>query len=833
MKTALTNTIGDLILDQVEGPVLKPKIKTEYFSDTQSTWKAFDSNDVEGRTITLETDNKRYQAVSYMPPAKKASLTLNNFDQIYSTGAATTKSSILKKNLLIRAWSGYDLGTYLLTASQIDPFTGSINKYHTKVENSKILLDISSYTGSSYISQASLGLFYDTGTYAHVDTNYSTGTDENLSSPDDNYDTIANFVPCSALDDDLLINIGESAGPSVIPYQWINLNVTPGSTAVFLGQGAGNNYGEVKLRAGGQPWTNFALSANDGMQQIDLPKTGDTTTDGGYVQYYYVNSAWTTAFSGNSSNIIIALNGSIYKGSIAADNLVNNEAGLIGLAGGGTYTPATSFYAYPGYFAKTIKFSQPENELPKQYKFTASDNKFSFKYRTSNLSDLYGADWTGFSSVATGANIKTIDADSGDKYLQYLIRFEHPTWDTGAYISTASYITKKSTQLFKQGTFVVDDPKYSEKSTIDGRDYLRKALETEISIPLLSAVPITDVIAMALTRAKVPYDTATWNLSATTVSLNSTFSESLESVSAYKVIDKLMDDINAGDDDWKFRFNDDGQAEVKIIPTATEADFLANYRLTIERSEKSFDSDSQLQRITMINKSMIVDAESTLASAAGTAAASLTITYATAIYVGYTDVNDTIISETSRTNNSVTFAMNSGAAYDIDVTGNTPKNAITDEIWAEAGNSDNIISKDGSTFKKTNEFITQDIAQKYVDYTIGQLANPAFKVSLAQVANPFLELNDNGMIFDKATFTNNIFNLSKITETWSNPALKHTLELKDTGITFTDFIWDRNGVLSGISDLDYDTGLVWDFDVGVNATEDTADYADTKPVLFN
>ena len=81
MKSALNNTIGDFIVDQIDGSSSSPIIKTEYFSDTQSTWREIPSEFIESRTINLSSVNDRYQVHSFVPPIKTMDLQLNNFDQ--------------------------------------------------------------------------------------------------------------------------------------------------------------------------------------------------------------------------------------------------------------------------------------------------------------------------------------------------------------------------------------------------------------------------------------------------------------------------------------------------------------------------------------------------------------------------------------------------------------------------------------------------------------------------------------------------------------------------------------------------------------------------------
>lgn len=514
MKSALTNTISEQIqYDYAGGAVSKPVIKTEYYSDTSSTWVEFD-NDLEDRDITLSNENKRYQVYSFLPPSKQLKIILNNFNQVYATGSGDAKASILKKNLLIRCWSGYNI-------------------------------------------------------------------------------------------------------PSEYPSA---------------------KYG----------------SAIYGMSRYSATGSSDDTD----------------------------------------------------------------------YF-------------------------------------------------------------------------------------------------FKQGVFIIDDPIFSDtKVNIIGRDYLRKALETEINMPILSSVTVENAITQVLDRCSIPYDTGTWDHTSTTVSLNATLAEGIENESAWQILDYLMDAQNAGDDDWIFRFSEDGNPELKIVPTDSEADWTTHYKYNIESVSKSFDSDKQLQRVTAMNKDIPVNAETLLINTTGTSTGSININHAAALYVRYVDnLGGRITEETNRTNSNLVLSIPNGTTYDIDVYGCIPRNAITDEVWAESGNSDNILNNNGSTYKRINPFLNSNMCKEFSDYLISKYGDPRKTIKIEQNIMPLLELNDKVLVFDRYTYTDDIYIVNEIQENWSNPGLKQTIILRDSGVNLGEFIWDRNGLISGINDLKYDTGLVWDQDLTIGASD--------------
>ena len=652
MKTVTSNTAGDFITDQIDGAISAPIIKTEYYSDTQSTWNEIPPEFVEARTISLSSDNNRYQVQSFIPPVRELSLRLNNYDQGWNDGQS--RAGIIAKNRLIRCWSGLSLP---------------------------------------------------------VGTN-------------------------TILTDDFVTNT---------------------------------------------KFVNTVKSASTVTSQIGL-----------------------------------------YSGTIAtaAELLINTY--------GSSATYGSAVYGYLGYYTKRFLLPESEDAQATHIKLTASSDKFSFKYRVGSDSDFLGATWYPYRTVSAGENSFGLTADANQNHIQYIVRFDGNTYGVDN-ISNVKLNYEDKSELYKQGTFILDQPKFGSKVMADGRDYLRKALETEINLPTVTNQPITTVLTQVFDRCNIPYDTATWNLSATTVTLDATLAEEIQDESAYKVADKLMTVLNAGDDDWKFKFTEDGKAQIKVIPTATEADFLAHYYFHIESATKDLDSDKQLQRVTALNKDIIVNPESLLKSVSGGATASLTVTYSDALYVRYEDNNNTILSETGRTNGSVSFSM-TAAAYNIDVYGCTPKNAITNEVWAERGNSDNIKNNDGNTYKSKNAFFDSNNAQKYCDYLISRRGNPAKRVELSMLKNPLSELDDNFLVFSRETSDNTLFTLSKITENWNNPEMKHNMTLIDSGVVFTNFDWDRNGTFEGVNDLKYDTSQIWDYALGIDATGDSVDYSNTKKV---
>jgi hypothetical protein len=657
----LSDKINNAVLTQLNGSSCSQVARTEYFDSLSSTWKEFDPNDVESRTTSLSTKNDRYQVTSFLPPAKKMTLVLNNFDQQYNTGIAGPKSNIVKKNLLIRASSGYDL-TFIATTGEVnDDFTARTKFVHTQLDSGCIKSDVSQFFGT-----------YDTAAFT-------------------------------------------------------------------------NHY--------------------------------DSTT-------------------------------------------YDSE----------TYTGL-------GYYKKTFQLpSLASLQQPTQIDLYSATNRHRFKYKVSQYSDFFGSEWSTFSSIATGVNSKYLTADYNDNYIQYMMTYDANTYRDNDMLCTATLFYNDKTSISKKGVYIIDDPVFSEKVNITGRDYLRKGLETEINIPpFTTATNISTLISRVLDRCSIPYDISEWDSTGTTALVSADNHNTFNNITGYKALDYFMDYLNAGDDDWQFQFGQDGNAILKNVVSKEELDHvvLANINV-LGNATKSTDSDKQIQRVTALNKNITVNAEATLAIYTGTTDTSTSFhaTYSSAaLYVRYEDDNGVILSEDARGNTGITFSTRVSKPYTIRIFGCTPKNAITDEVWSERGNSDNILNNDGNTYKKTNILFTQTACDDYTDYVIAKFGQPASKVSYTQWANPFMNINDNCFFYDTDTSTNNILNVVSIKESWNPPALNEMVELIDTGDVLTGVSWDRNGVLVGINDLKYDSGVIWDMDVPFSQTGTT--YTSVKDKQFS
>jgi hypothetical protein len=466
---------------------------------------------------------------------------------------------------------------------------------------------------------------------------------------------------------------------------------------------------------------------------------------------------------------------------------------------------------------------------------------------------MIGAGWSGYSPLSTGANSLTLSSEVGAEWVEAVIRFDNDVWSTADNITAFNCGYGYRGQLFKVGTFVLDEPVFSGANLqLKGRDYLKKALETEIRLPAITNESVTS--AVSKDRCSIPYDVSTWDNVSTLVNLSSSGAESLDEKTGWQVLDKLMDAVNAGDNDIRFRFDATGNAQIKKIPTDVEADWVAHYFYNTEKSTQTKESDKQVQRITVLNKGFITSPELTIATFTGTLSGTTgtfaypTVAYYDAnsnwtsavtsttndefIYVRYIDNSSTfgnIDTETDRTNSGLTLTFTGATAtnypYNFTVLGGAPKK-LTHPDYAERGNANNILNNEGSTYKRVNEFLNATTAKSFADYYIDLAGEPKNALRLEMVANPLLELNDNLMNINQYLFDDTIYGLTEINEDWKEPALRHSLKLRDRGFTIDAFIWDRDtrghwddGT---INTLKYDIGLIWDQFYSPTSTGDGA-----------
>jgi hypothetical protein len=107
-----------------------------------------------------------------------------------------------------------------------------------------------------------------------------------------------------------------------------------GEGQAYVGQSVAGTPGAIKFSVTSGNWTTFAVKSMNGMKTIKMPKVANNDQLGGDISMMYNYLAFYYAFTADASDILVTNDGSVFKGSISAANLVVSGAGIIGLAGG-------------------------------------------------------------------------------------------------------------------------------------------------------------------------------------------------------------------------------------------------------------------------------------------------------------------------------------------------------------------------------------------------------------------------------------------------------------------------------------------------------------------
>jgi hypothetical protein len=179
------------------------------------------------------------------------------------------------------------------------------------------------YTGSLTLSNAAVAYSAKVSGSAYIN--------------DDSYNQNMNIAP-----------IGDTGDSAHLCYSasdnWLLQSATgaipPGAPGdgILNGQSNGGAFTKIYLKCtSGQTWTTGGMlpTAFDGPQKFLLPRADNNDYLGGTIPFYFNRTAW-GSLHGSNSDLEFSVDGSLYKGSIAAANLVNDYKGQAGAEGGGT-----------------------------------------------------------------------------------------------------------------------------------------------------------------------------------------------------------------------------------------------------------------------------------------------------------------------------------------------------------------------------------------------------------------------------------------------------------------------------------------------------------------
>jgi hypothetical protein len=545
-------------------------------------------------------------------------------------------------------------------------------------------------------------------------------------------------------------------------------------------------------------------------------------------------------------------------------NSITNTGGAASLLGitfsmYGTYLYGGGTYGIDGYYlTDPIDTYANRVEVLQTLSVTSDTNKIKLYYRHANTQAKLALQSFAYAGATVNGTTAINFPDTDDRYIQFAF-----IWEVGAWSSTTGYITglainyTDTAEYFSQGIFLLDDPSFNSSSgaytaSVSGRDYLKKSYETQMSLPTIYGEDVMTIVRWVCDRAQIPYTNTTLPLLSSPVTIAD--ADNFKDVSARDILDECIAYATGVlNTDYRLIMNDDGNLELILIPSnSTTADYVMDYRSNIFSLSKGYTQNNLLQRITVMQKEHTVAAETLLASATYTAVGVETLSWSNeSIYkrieVEYNNSSSDAKVEIAFVRNTyITFTI-SGATLDVDIKIYGDELAATPPFCGEwIVDKNHVISKakqfdaglqlrNGFTHKLLNRFVFDDISSETMALNYGtRFGNRLYELSINGVGNPLVEINDKVLVFEKYTNSQSIFVLTGISHSFSadGAEFKSSFKFVDYGFTLANFIWDLNGATEGAGDFKWDTGYLWDIDLGY-ANSDTTDYSSTKRVKFS
>jgi hypothetical protein len=498
--------------------------------------------------------------------------------------------------------------------------------------------------------------------------------------------------------------------------------------------------------------------------------------------------------------------------------------------GDGTYTPS-------GYAVYTFDRIDKIYECFESISVTCNSTKGKIYYRLVN--DLNYVDeilddgkestsWTYGTDTINGT--QTIDIDMcGYRYIQVGIILYSDTWGDGVQISLVRLTYQSYVQWFKDNTFLLDDPEFIEPADPEipyvnctGRDAWKRAIETEINLPDLSAgVTIDELI-------KTICDTANIEYTLTSIADLSAFGDRVladglgEMTRIDEIFEYLMQIVGSAYQMW---IDLDGYLNVGEKPDDYLVDFVFNYVNYVSASKK-FNRSKFLKRITFLTDTQSIDVEEVLKSetytTAGTkvvdwsvAGESQSITPVVTVNSGSCTVTLSGIDLASQT---ATFVI-TGTTFNvtIDIYGYLYASSVPD-FYGEAANLTNLAANNGNSVVVVNPLIISNTeATRMADDYMSAYGDPAYSISLKYCfLMPLLEINDQIMMWSRRFYDENLYIITGVTNVYNISSAYTEFILSDTGRKLSQegtFVYDRNGYNIGADDIQYDAGFLYDMDL--------------------
>lgn len=481
----------------------------------------------------------------------------------------------------------------------------------------------------------------------------------------------------------------------------------------------------------------------------------------------------------------------------------------------------------------------------------SDSDKIYVYYRSSDVEDNLLNDLTPFVLAGELSNGSNEFALSGvnERFFQFAIVFATGQWGTGQ-VNNIEITTITAYEYFNAGQFLVDRPNFDSAfgeyaANIECRDFFKKALETKVTCPSYSSS--TDVAKMlrdVADRAGIPHNDGAELIADTGYTVTIADDENFKNKNAIDIFNEVMIYLNWKNNNYRLEMNIDGYLQLVIKESTTlTPSWQLDYRRNMLSINKEYESDKLLQRITVFSKNHTTETESQLASQTYTSIQNDTdLSWANeSVYkrlVVTVNSGDGVFTLNSTENTKINFDI-TGTAINVTVTVYGCELKSSFPYVGESIYWNNAEFYDGITHKLTNRLIQSETEARDLSKSLTDLyGNPEFKTTVRLPYNPLMELGDVVLIWEKYTNTNTLYRIDEISLEYQaeNASMYMSLKLTDLGTEFTNFQWDRENVIdgggtTGDNDLKWDTGLIFDQDLGVTVTEDTADYDFLEPIL--
>jgi hypothetical protein len=466
-------------------------------------------------------------------------------------------------------------------------------------------------------------------------------------------------------------------------------------------------------------------------------------------------------------------------------------------------------------------------------KVTANNTNGRIYYRCSNTQSNLKLDETAswIDGGATANGEKEIDFDLNAKYLYILIVFDTGDWDSGMQVSAVSYQYKSDVEWVLLGTFLLDEPKWSDKQSpnistvaVSGRNAWKKALETNYNIEDLSAgVSLTQFIKDVADVAGLTY-TATSIVDLASYGNRSWGDGYEDEVGIDEIYEDVMMIIG---DTYRMYIDDTNVLYVQLRPTGFVKDAVFKYSRYLN-AKQEYIGQKQLQRFTIFTDQQVVKATESLGSSNIVASGDTTISWAeNAIYkypvVTYNAGNDGVITNINMNNKSAVITV-TGTVIDIDVDIMGCEFKSTEPTYlGEAVNTNNILNTEGFRYAEENPLVKDNTeADTICTNFISEYGTPAYNVTVQEAyLNPLHEINDLALLISQDFFEDTLYEETEIHIIMDDDVNKRTIvKLLDTGRKLSDsftIIWD-NALFNTETAIQWDTSLIWDSSYAIGST---------------